>query len=77
MFGDGHFDQIRRPLDSRRTLDWREEMMGIFDRDELQPLPGMITDLERLRTLLASLARTLHVGVLADCFIDPSTALCP
>lgn len=52
-------------------------MKGIFDRDELQPIPGMITDLERLRTLLASLARTLHVGVLADCFFDPSTALCP
>ena len=45
-------------------------------RDELQPLPGMIADRARLRTLLASLARTLHVGVLADCFFDPSTALC-
>jgi hypothetical protein len=26
--------------------------------------------------LLASLARTLHAGPLADCFFDPSTALC-
>ena len=26
--------------------------------------------------MLASLARTLHVGVLADCFFDPGTALC-
>ena len=51
-----------------RTLD--------VTRDELQPLPGMIADRARLRTLLASLARTLHVGVLADCFFDPSTALC-
>jgi len=25
---------------------------------------------------LASLVRTLHVGILADCFFDPSTALC-
>ena len=43
---------------------------------ELGPSPVMIADRGRLRTLLASLARTLHVGVLADCFFDPSTALC-
>jgi hypothetical protein len=44
--------------------------------DTLGPLPAMIADRARLRTLLASLARTLHVGPLADCFFDPSTALC-
>ena len=44
--------------------------------DELQPLPGMIADRGRLRTLLATTAHTLHVGVLADCFFDPSTAVC-
>ena len=43
---------------------------------ELGPLPVMIADRARLRTMLASLARTLHVGVLADCFFDPGTALC-
>jgi len=43
---------------------------------ELGPLPGMIADRARLRTLLASTARTLHVGILADCFFDPGTALC-
>lgn len=43
---------------------------------ELDPLPVMIADRPRLRTMLASLARTLHVGVLADCFFDPGTALC-
>src|SRR3546814_18852469 len=26
--------------------------------------------------MLASVARTLHVGPLADCFFDPATALC-
>ena len=26
--------------------------------------------------MLASVARTLHVGQLADCFFDPATALC-
>ena len=36
----------------------------------------MIADRARLRTMLASLARTLHVGPLADCFFDPATALC-
>ena len=43
---------------------------------ELGPLPPMIADRSRLRTMLASLARTLHVGPLADCFFDPATALC-
>ena len=43
---------------------------------ELDPLPVMIADRARLRTMLASLARTLHVGVLADCFFDPGIALC-
>ncbi|MCB1462400.1 MAG: integrase [Sphingomonas sp.] len=43
---------------------------------ELDPLPAMIADRARLRTMLASLARTLHVGVLADCFFDPGTAMC-
>ncbi|QPB24243.1 integrase [Rhizobium sp. 007] len=43
---------------------------------ELAPLPAMIADRARLRTMLASLARTLHVGVLADCFFDPGTAIC-
>lgn len=44
--------------------------------DHLGPLPAMIADRARLRTMLASLARTLHVGVLADCFFDPGTAVC-
>lgn len=43
---------------------------------ELQPLPGMIADRGRLRVMLADTARTLHVGVLADCFFDPATAVC-
>jgi hypothetical protein len=44
--------------------------------DELEPWQGMIADRGRLRTLLASTARTLHVGILADCFFDPATAAC-
>jgi hypothetical protein len=43
---------------------------------ECGPLPAMIADRARLRTMLANLARTLHVGVLADCFFDPGTAMC-
>ena len=42
---------------------------------DLQPLPGMVADRGRLRVMLADTARTLHVGVLADCFFDP-TAVC-
>lgn len=44
--------------------------------EDLGPLPAMIADRARLRTMLASPARTLHVGVLADCFFDPGTAVC-
>jgi hypothetical protein len=44
--------------------------------EELQPWPGMIADRGRLRTLLATTARTLHVGILADCFFDPASAVC-
>ena len=36
----------------------------------------MIADRAILRTLLASLARALHVGIMADCLFDPSIALC-
>jgi hypothetical protein len=43
---------------------------------ELRPLPGIIANRARLCTLLASTARTLHVGILADCFFDPATAVC-
>jgi hypothetical protein len=43
---------------------------------DLKPLPGMIADRGRLRVLLAGAARKLHVGVLAECFFDPATALC-
>lgn len=43
---------------------------------DLDPLPAVLADRARLRVMLASLARTLHVGVLADCFFDPATALC-
>lgn len=43
---------------------------------KLGPLPAMIADRARLRVMLASVARTFHVGPLADCFFDPATALC-
>ena len=40
------------------------------------PLPGHFSAEIYMRTMLGSLARTLHVGPLADCFFDPATALC-
>lgn len=43
---------------------------------ELSPFPGAVADRARLRALLKDLARTLHVGPLADCFFDPAHALC-
>ena len=51
-----------------RTLDDAAVKLG--------PLPVMIADRARLRVMLASVARTFHVGPLADCFFDPATALC-
>jgi len=39
-------------------------------------LPGIIADEKRVKTMLSHLARTLHVGVLNDCFFDRATALC-
>ncbi len=54
--------RVKRSLDTAAT--------------ELSPLPGRVADRARLRTLLKDLARTLHVGPLADCFFDPAHALC-
>lgn len=51
-----------------KALDAAAEALG--------PLPAMIGDRARLRAALASTARTLHAGILADCFFDPATALC-
>ncbi|MCZ8546390.1 hypothetical protein OOJ09_19555 [Mesorhizobium qingshengii] len=45
-------------------------------RYELGDLPGRIVDPQRLRAMPARLGRTLHTGMLADCFFDPETALC-
>ena len=45
-------------------------------QDELGDLPGRIMDRKRLRTMLAHLGRTLHVGFLNDCLFDAATALC-
>lgn len=49
-----------------------------FDRirRELGDLPGVIARPSRLRTMLAHLTKTLHPGVLGDCFYQPPTALC-
>ena len=55
-----------------RRIDAELERAG----RELGPLPGQIADRKRLKSMLAHLARTLHVGYLNDCFFDPLTALC-
>ncbi|WP_095084958.1 hypothetical protein [Mesorhizobium sophorae] len=43
---------------------------------ELGDLPGRMMDRKRLRTMLAHLGRTLHVGFLNDCLFEAATALC-
>ncbi|RYE42342.1 MAG: hypothetical protein EOP24_33015 [Hyphomicrobiales bacterium] len=49
-----------------------------FDRirRELGDLPGVVARPSRLRTMLAHLTKTLHPGVLGDCFYQRETALC-
>jgi hypothetical protein len=49
-----------------------------FDRirAELGDLPGTVASPERVRTMLRHLTRTLHPGVLNDCFYHSETAVC-
>ncbi|MGV9902885.1 hypothetical protein ACWDU8_10425 [Streptomyces sp. NPDC003388] len=49
-----------------------------FDRirSELGDLPGAVASPSRLRTLLQHLTKTLHPGVLNDCFYQAETAVC-
>ncbi|MEU5715493.1 hypothetical protein AB0G71_06825 [Streptomyces sp. NPDC020403] len=49
-----------------------------FDRirAELGDLPGVVASPSRLRTLLHHLTKTLHPGVLNDCFYQAETAVC-
>ncbi|MEU4769770.1 hypothetical protein AB0H12_41775 [Actinosynnema sp. NPDC023794] len=42
----------------------------------LGDLPGVVSDELRLRTMLRHLTRTLHPGVLNDCFFNATTAVC-
>jgi hypothetical protein len=43
---------------------------------EMGPLPCLVADTKRVKAMLGHLARTLHVGILNDCFFERSTALC-
>ncbi|MEU5335597.1 hypothetical protein AB0G51_20015 [Streptomyces asoensis] len=45
-------------------------------RRELGDLPGIVASPARLRTMLQHLTKTLHPGILNDCFYQPSSALC-
>ncbi|MEU9321994.1 hypothetical protein [Streptomyces sp. NPDC048295] len=49
-----------------------------FDRirRELGDLPGVVAGASRLRTMLRHLVKTVHPGVLNDCFYQASTAVC-
>ncbi|MEU9959732.1 hypothetical protein [Streptomyces sp. NPDC050982] len=45
-------------------------------RRELGDLPGIVASPARLRTMLQHLTKSLHAGVLNDCFYQSSSALC-
>lgn len=71
-----HYEEaIRRglPPTGPAAARLRSEFARI--RDELGDFPSHVVDAQRLRAMLAHLGRTLHVGLLADCFFDPDTAL--
>lgn len=53
-------------------------VQGEFDRirGELGDLPGVVAEPGRLRTMLGHLSKTLHPGVLNDCFYQAETAVC-
>lgn len=63
-------DTFGGPVAARLTVSFKETAQ------QLGSLPARIADRGRLRTMLGDLARTFHVGVLADCFFDPTSALC-
>jgi len=45
-------------------------------RRELGDLPGVVCSPPRLRIMLKHLSKTLHPGILNDCFYQPATAVC-
>src|SRR5208337_32403 len=74
----GQLDDLLTYFDERQAGPAAPRISKTMDATaaELGPIPAMFADRARLRTMLASLARTLHVGVLADCFFDPGAAMC-
>jgi len=72
-----HYEEaIRRGLPPAGPAAARLRSEFARIRDELGDFPGRIVDAQRLRAMLAHLGRSLHIGLLADCFFDPDTALC-
>ncbi|WP_206057433.1 hypothetical protein [Nitratireductor sp. XY-223] len=71
-----HYEDFRRGL--KPTGPASARILAEFEqvKDKLGDLPGRIVDRQRLRAMLTQLARTLHVGLLNDCFFDPATAYC-
>jgi integrase len=49
-----------------------------FERvaQQMGSLPGILADSKRVQAMLGHLARSLHVGILNDCFFERSSALC-
>jgi hypothetical protein len=49
-----------------------------FERvaQQMGSLPGILADSKRVKAMLGHLARSLHVGILNDCFFERSSALC-
>ncbi len=45
-------------------------------RRELGDLPGIVASPSRLRTMLRHLTKTVHPGILNDCFYQSATAVC-
>jgi len=71
-----HYEDFRRGL--KPTGPAAARVLVEFERIQqtLEDFPGRLVDRQRLRAMLAHLSRSLHVGLLNDCFFEAATALC-
>ncbi|WP_342588929.1 integrase [Rhizobium phaseoli] len=80
---------FRAEVENQRSLGQLDDLLTYFDERQAgatlsgpaatriaKTLDSISGNLDPLPAMIASLARTLHVGVLADCFFDPGTAAC-
>lgn len=75
-----YVEDLYRDWDGHHAADGvaTDRVDAEFDRvrQELGDLPGIVSDGPRLRAMLNHLTKTLHPGLLNDCFFNAATAVC-